>query len=209
MREKRRTAGALSFLLLVAFLAPGWALASQGQGTPSNKEQAKGQSEDPDAAGFKEFSDRVQAYVQLHKSVEATLPPLKPTDLPEMIAAHQQALAREIREARPHAQRGDIFTSKAREAFRHAIRGAFEGPHAPHARATIRQGDPVKEVHLGVNQVYPKALPYTTVPPTLLLKLPKLPGEVVYRIVGRDLVLLDDKANLVVDLISEVIPIER
>ncbi len=202
MREKKRTTGALPSLLLTAFLASGWALTSQGQGTPADKEQAE------DAAGFKEFSDRVQGYVQLHKSVEATLPPLKPTDLPEMIAAHQQALARKIREARPRAQRGDVFTSKATEAFRHAIRSEFQGSHAPHVRATIRQGDPVKEVHLRVNQVYPKAVPYTTVPPTLLLKLPKLPAEVVYRIAGRDLVLLDDKANLVVDLIPEVIPIE-
>src|SRR5215471_18287353 len=201
MREKRQTAGALPSLLLAAFLAPAWTLTSSGQGTPSEKEQAE------DAAGFKEFSDHVQQYVQLHKSVESTLPSLKPTDRPEMIAAHQEALARKIREARPHAQVGDIFTSKVREAFRHAIRGEFQGPHAPHARATIRQGDPVKEVHLRVNQVYPKAVPYTTVPPTLLLKLPKLPPEVVYRIVGRDLVLLDDKANLVVDLIPEVIPI--
>ncbi|HJY87850.1 MAG TPA: hypothetical protein VKE24_13525 [Candidatus Acidoferrales bacterium] len=205
MREKRQTAGALPSLLLAAFLAPPWALTSSGQGTPSEKEQAKEQAED--AAGFKEFSDRVQQYVQLHKSVESTLPSLKPTDRPQMIAAHQEALARKIREARPQAQVGDIFTSKVREAFRHAIRGEFQGPQAPHARATIRQGDPVKEVHLRVNQVYPKAIPYTTVPPTLLLKLPKLPPEVVYRIVGGDLVLLDDKANLVVDLIPEVIPI--
>jgi hypothetical protein len=202
MREEKRTTGVLPSLLLTAFLGSGWALTSQGQGTPSDKEQAE------DAAGFKEFSDRMQGYVQLHKSVEATLPPLKPTDLPEMIAAHQQALARKIREARPRAQRGDIFTSKATEAFRHAIRSEFQGSHAPHVRATIRQGDPVKEVHLRVNQVYPKAVPHTTVPPTLLLKLPKLPAEVVYRIVGRDLVLLDDKANFVVDLIPEVIPIE-
>jgi len=191
-------------LLLGAFLSAGWAFTSrgQGQGAASDKEQSE------DAAGFKEFSDRVQEYVQLHKTVEATLPRLKPTDLPEMIAAHEQALARKIREARPRAERGDIFTEKARKAFGHAIRREFQGPHAPHARATIQQGNPVKEIHLRVNQVYPKAVPYTTVPPTLLLKLPKLPEEVVYRVVGRDLALLDVKANLVVDLMPEVIPIE-
>ena len=55
------------------------------------------------AAGFKEFTDHVQEYVKLHKAVEANLPVLKPTDLPEMITAHQQALARKIREARPRA----------------------------------------------------------------------------------------------------------
>jgi len=59
---------------------------------------------------------------------------------------------------------------------------------------------------VGVNKAYPDTLPYTTVPPTLLQKFPKLPDEVAYRIVGRDLVLVDVKANLVVDLISEVFP---
>ena len=76
-----------------------------GQGAAASQEQAE------DAAAFKEFSVRVQAYVKLQKTVESGLPALKPTDLPEMIAAHQQALARKIREARPHAKPGDIFTS--------------------------------------------------------------------------------------------------
>jgi hypothetical protein len=49
-------------------------------------------------------------------------------------------------------------------------------------------------------------VPFTTVPPSLLLKLPKLPDQVAYRIVGRDLILLDVEANLVVDKIPEIIP---
>jgi hypothetical protein len=202
MKAKRRMVGLVQSLLLLAFLVAEGALTSQGQTATSDKGQAEG------AAGFKEFSDRVQEYVRLHKSVEATLPPLKPTELPEMIAAFQQALGRKIREARPRAKRGNIFTDKAREAFEHAIHREFKGPHAPHARATLKQGLHVKEVHLQVNQTYPDGLPYTTVPPTLLLKFPKLPDEVVYRIAGHDLVLMDVKANLVVDLIREAVPIE-
>ena len=57
-----------------------------------------------------------------------------------------------------------------------------------------------------VNQVYPETLAYTTVPPSLLLKLPILPDEVAYRIVGHDLVLLDVKADMVVDLMPRIIP---
>ena len=93
-----------------------------GQGAAPSKEQAD------DAAGFKEFSTRVQAYVKLQKTVESSLPALKPTDLPEMITAHQQVLARKIREARPHAKSGDIFTPAACEAFCHASRAALAGP---------------------------------------------------------------------------------
>ncbi|MBZ5569964.1 MAG: hypothetical protein LAN64_19230 [Acidobacteriia bacterium] len=185
----------------MAVLVAGCALAASAA--------AAGKEQEEDAAGFKEFSQRVDEFVRLHKSVEATLPKLKPTDLPEMITAHQQALARKIREARPDAQRGDIFTDNVREAFRHAVRSEFQSPHAANARATIRQGDPVKSVRLRVNQAYPEGVPYTTVPPTLLLRIPRLPDEVAYRIVDRDLVLLDVKANLVVDLIPEVISTEH
>ena len=166
----------------------------------TNKEQKE------DEAGFKEFSDRVQDYVKLQKSVEASLPAMNSTDLPEMIAAHQQALARRIREARPKAKVGDIFTESAREAFRRVIRRAFQGPDGDNARATMQQGAPVKELHLKVNGIYPEGAPYTTVPPTLLSTFPKLPEEVAYRIVSRDLVLIDVKANMVIDLIHEIIP---
>ena len=159
-----------------------------------------------DEVAFKEFSDRVQDYIKLQKDIESSLPAFNSTDLPEMIAAHQQALARKISEARPKAKTGDIFTDSAREAFRHVIHNAFHGPDGENARATMLQGAPVKELHLQVNRIYPDATPYTTVPPTLLSVFPKLPEQVAYRIASRDLVLIDLKSNMVIDLIHEIIP---
>jgi hypothetical protein len=150
--------------------------------------------------------DRVQTYINLHKSIGSFLPALKPTDQPEKIANHQQALAQKIREARPHARRGDIFSEEAREAFRRTVREEFGGPYGHGARTTIRQGEPLKTIHLHVNEAYPDGVPYTTLPPTLLLKFPKLPDQVAYRIVGRDLILLDVEANLVIDRIPDIFP---
>ena len=198
MRTKRR-ASYRGFALLVALsLAATGVLA--GQGAAPGKEQTD------DASGFKEFSGRVDEYLKLHKTVEKELPALKnKEELPEMIAAHQQALARKIREARPNAKPGDIFTHAAHEAFRHVIRSVFQNPQAA-ARATIRQRDTIKEVRLRVNGIYPDAIAETAFPPTLLQKLPVLPDELAYRIVGRDLVLVDRRANLVVDLLHEVLP---
>ena len=57
-----------------------------------------------------------------------------------------------------------------------------------------------------VNQIYPDALPFTTVPPTLLQKLPMLPDAVAYRILGSTLLLVDQKTNLIVDFIPNAIP---
>lgn len=175
-------------------------------GPPVGSSQTADAQVDLKAPGFQEFSDRVQKYVQLHKSVEATLPKLKSTNEPELIVAHQKALARKIKAARIHAKRGDIFTPAASEAFRKAMQIEFQGPHAEHAQATIKQGAPLKKVHLRVNQIYPDSTPYTSVPPTLMQNLPKLPEEVAYRAVSQDLVLLDAKTNLVVDFLANVIP---
>jgi hypothetical protein len=187
--------------LLVAFSLA--ASARTGQDAAQSKVQAD------TAPGFKEFSARVAEYMKLRDSIEKKLPPLKSKEeLPEMITAHQQALARKIREARPQAKPGDIFTHEAREAFRHEIRGVFQNPQtgAATARATTRQKDGGKPVRLRVNGIYSDAAAETTFPATLLQKLPVLPDELSYRIVGRNLVLVDKKANLVVDLLHEALP---
>jgi len=160
-----------------------------------------------DAAGFKEFSARVADYVKLHKSVEKEVPALKgKEELPEMISAQQQALARKIREKRPNAKPGDIFTRGSRDAFRHVIRDVFRDPKNSTKHTTDRQRITGKPVRVQINGIYPDADAETTFPPTLLERLPVLPEEVAYRIVGRDLVLVDRKANLVVDLLHEALP---
>jgi hypothetical protein len=159
-----------------------------------------------DAPGFKEFSDRVKDYVKLHNSQEALIPAVKPTVLPEMISAHQQALARRIRQARPDAKAGDIFTPAARKSFQDVIHSTMQGPRGATVDAALKQGKPELQMSAAVNETYPDGVAYTTVPPTLLLVLPKLPDEVVYRVVLHDLLLLDLKANLVVDVIPGIIP---
>lgn len=201
MRMDRWTGNGIKSLVVVILLAGGC-------GT-SGRSESKAVSPEVDlrnAAAFAEFQDRVEAYVKLHKSMEATLPSLKPTDVPEMIKAHQLALARKIREARPNAAPGDIFAGRSAEAFRAAAREEFRGPEGHDARTTIRQGEPLANIDIRLNEAYPDGVPFTTVPPTLLLKFPKLPDQVAYRIVGRDLILIDVEADLVVDRISELIP---
>jgi hypothetical protein len=198
MRESRHAL--YQFRFLITALLAAFSLAS------SSRSQTPPPAPDLKSPGFQEFNDRVQKYVDLHKSVEGTLPKLKSTKEPEIIEGHQKALARKMQAARPHAKRGDIFTPAASDDFRKALQREFEGHNAPHAQATMKQGAPLKAVHLRVNQIYPKAVPYTSVPPTLLQKLPRLPDDVAYRAVSSDLVLLDVKTNLVVDYLPGVIP---
>src|SRR5882757_950304 len=200
MTTKRRLEYLLKTVMLASFLATAGVALGRGQAAASPSTEAK------NAAGFNDFLHRVQAYIKLHNSIEASLPALKPTDQPEKIANHQQALAQKIREARQHARSGDMFSEEARKAFRRTVREEFGGPHGHGARTTIRQGEPLKTLHLRVNDTYPDGLPYTTLPPTLLLKFPRLPDQLAYRIVVRELILLDVEANLVIDRIPDIFP---
>jgi hypothetical protein len=195
MKHRIRVARLLMGLSLFAFVVPGFAGQSQA---PRDSEEAH---------DFKTFIGRVQAYVKMQKELEASLPVLKPTNDAAQIVEYQRALARKIADARRGARQGNIFTHEAAEQFRKIIRNEFHGPEGQLARRTIRQDDPSEViVRLHVNDVFPEGIPLTTTPPTLLLKLPELPQELAYRIVGRDLTLIDTKARLIVDLIPNAIP---
>ena len=50
-----------------------------------------------------------------------------------------------------------------------------------------------------INRSYPKKRPLSTVPPGILAVLPTLPADIQYRFVGRDLILHDTRANIILD----------
>jgi hypothetical protein len=193
MKSQIRVNRLLLWLSLFAFVAPGFT------------DQARTPRVNEEARDFKIFTDRVQKYVKMQKDLEATLPALNPTKDTAQIIEHQHALARIIAEARRDARQGDIFTPDVAERFRKIIDRTFRGPEGRLARKTILPDSPFKVAVLHVNDVYPEGIPLITTPPTLLLKLPKLPPELAYRIVGRDLTLQDTEARLIVDLITNAI----
>lgn len=156
----------------------------------------------PEPPVFREFTQRVQQYLQLRKAV----PQQRTTKHQEEIVDRRHALAQAIRESRTGAKQGEIFTPEISEQFLRVIRSTFQGPNARNVRKTIRQGEPVEGVRLTVNGAYPENLPLTTVPPTLLRRLPPLPERLAYRIVGHNFVLQDTEARLVIDFIPEALP---
>ena len=162
---------------------------------------------DSDSHGYQEFHNRVEAYKKLHKKAEKSLPALKKkTAKQEVIAAHQQALVDKLRELRNGARQGEIFTPAATVAIVRVIKDVFAGADAHRVKNTIQAGDPLQGFEVQVNQKYPESLPFTTVPPTLLQKLPGLPDDVGYRILGSALLLGDRKANMIIDFMPNAIP---
>jgi len=50
-------------------------------------------------------------------------------------------------------------------------------------------------------------VPLITFPPALLQSLPPLPEGLEYRFYGRHLILRDVKANIVVDMLRNIVPV--
>ena len=67
------------------------------------------------------------------------------------------------------------------------------------------EGDVPELLRLAVNRSLPWGVA-GTIWPAAVHGLPELPRELEYRFIGRDLVLLDVRANLVVDVLELAIP---
>jgi hypothetical protein len=153
-----------------------------------------------------DFTRRVADYLKLHKTALSEAHPLKPTNSSQAIEHHVKDLASEIREARAGAKQGDLFTPEIAAEFRRLLGITMQGPEAQRVRTSLKAASPVQPQVLRVNARYPAGVPLQSTPSSLLLNLPPLPAGVQYRIVGRDLILLDTEADLIVDFIRNAIP---
>jgi len=109
-----------------------------------------------------------------------------------------------IQTLRAGAQPGEIFAAEYQPYFIKIVKDDFAGRSAADRKALIWELP--KNMKVDINTVYPTTLPLATFPAALLRKLPDLPPELEYRIVGRSLILRDVKANLIVDILRDVVP---
>ena len=151
-----------------------------------------------------EFRKRIDAYIKTHNEAEGKVPNLKRTDDPKEIADREKALADTIMTLRANAQPGEIFAPEYQPYFIKIVQDDFKTRSAADRKALIAELP--RNVKVDINTVYPTTLPLETFPPALLRKLPDLPPELEYRIVGRSLILRDVKANLIVDILRDVVP---
>lgn len=157
----------------------------------------------PDAAVIDDFETRLKAYLNLRGNVESQIGRLKPTSSAGAISRHEREMRHRIREARRDARQGDIFSPPVAAEIRRLIGLAMQAQNAKHIEQSLQHSEPVR-VNVRVNDTYPEAVPLQSTPPTLLENLPKLPDGIEYRINGRDLLLLDAKARLILDIVPGI-----
>jgi|SRR5438552_2904743 len=179
------------------------------------------QTVEMDADTLRKFQHEVEEYVELRQASLKQIPPINPKSTPAEIEAHQKALTGAIIAYRKGAKRGDIFKPEVEAAIRRTLHREFASAQGPELLKDIKQGnpkvegnplprDPSKEVKpavtVAVNVLYPDSAPFSSVPPSLLLKLPLLPEQVRYRFIGRALILRDTEANVILDYIPDIVP---
>lgn len=167
--------------------------------TPTAAQAAAGQP-----AAALEFQKHVEAYVKIHNDAEGKVPNLRSTDDPQKIADREKALGEMIMTLRAGVQPGEIFAPEVQQYLIKIINDDFATRSASARKALIWEL-PMK-MKVDINTIYPTDIPLATFPPALLRTLPDLPPELEYRIVGRSLILRDVKANLIVDIMRDVVP---
>ena len=150
-----------------------------------------------------DFQQRARKYLDWRQKT-AGKPP-SPSDSPEKIVAARRELANKIRVARAGAQQGQIFIPEVAVYFRHQIAVTLSGPSGRRVLTSLQHSEPTS-MQLQINQSYPEQVALQSTPPTLLANLPELPKGLEYRILGRELILRDSDANLVVDYVPNALP---
>ena len=156
-------------------------------------------------APLDQFQDQISNYLKLRKIVAAHLPKLKPKTSAKDISAARRELTLSLAKARADAVQGSIFMPAVASEIRMLAKGAMSGNDGKRVKNTLKHSEPVQGT-VRVNQAYPPGVPLQSMPPTLLMVLPKLPMELEYRLVGRTLLLRDSEANLIIDFLPEAIP---
>jgi len=150
-----------------------------------------------------EFHGRVSAYVMVHRYLARSLPPVH-LFLDEEATLVNDELRTALVAAYPQAGPGRIFTPAVGELLRKRIDDAlrYRVVHGPMTGYEPLWGEPPPMV----NQPFPPVLVGSAYWPALAQVLPVIPEELEYLFWGRDLVLVDVDANLVIDVLREALP---
>ena len=157
----------------------------------------------PDDELLCRFESNVEAYVLLHRRLEASAPPQVYTADPVALLRSRTAMALAIRNERPFARQGDIFAPSIAAMFRRIVARTLDEDGVDWQEFLVEDGMTLP-IDVAVNADYPAGGPVATMRPTLLKALPPLPPELQYRFVNLTLVLWDVHANVIVDFVPDI-----
>ena len=164
---------------------------------------ASAQERWPWTDGVTQFLQAADAYTLMHRRLERQLPPLAMNANPATVSLAIDTMAAAIRAERRDAAPGDLFNPAVRATIRTRIGEALRAHDLTAADVLAAERDAgidTGAADLHVNGTFPWALS-SRMFSCVLAVLPPLPPELQYRMIGRDLVLIDVHASLIVDIL--------
>jgi hypothetical protein len=148
---------------------------------------------------FAAFSERIDAYVQMHRRIEGPVPPLTASqDLTEV-----RRLMSDVRRRIKHegaSEQGRYFTREVTLALRKRIASVMTRADVKDLVDDVVEHTPPGLPPVRVYEPLPADAPFVPIPPRLFKVLPVLPPELRYVVLGKGLVLWDHHADLVIDM---------
>jgi hypothetical protein len=173
----------------------------------------------PAAPQPKDVADSLREYkavsrflraVDQYRVVHRVVGPLEPENLclPDEAYASVRSLAAIPLDERPAPKEGDIFLPDVADLFRYAIAWTLRHSeyYPPDLLARLNAED-LTVPPIAVNRPLPWGAGRATFTWLLVAALPALPEDLEYRLVGRTLALVDVRANIVVDVLREAVPL--
>jgi hypothetical protein len=155
-----------------------------------------------------EFDASVARYLAVRERLRSSITPEHIID-PNIREISGALLAARIQEARGEAAATDVFTPAMSERIREALRRSFDATEVDALlAASYPRGLPAPDAaQLSASYADTVAV---RVSAAILAALPAIPlPELGYRLIGRDLVLWDEDAEIVVDIVAEALPAPR
>jgi hypothetical protein len=153
------------------------------------------------------FEAAVNDYVDLHRRLERGWSSFWFISDPEQVEGAAAEFRRVLRDARPHATPGSFFASDVADVFRFRVGRTLRQSNLDIAAFDIYSED--GETTGWWTPVVNEPLPIGAVGAFgwIVEALPLLPFELEYRLIGRDLALVDVHANMVLDVLDLALPV--
>lgn len=159
-----------------------------------------------------EFNERIARFVDQHQAVAQLLGIDVVCANEHERAEHDRAFSTALRQARRFVLAGNIFTKEVADDLRARLAFTIHSPTFNSSALTVgainadEESEELPE-RLTVNDEFPAGIGRSVLQP-LLWSLPPLPRELEYRWYGTSLILLDVRANLVIDVLDEAVPVD-
>lgn len=148
------------------------------------------------------FQTRVDAYIEMHRKLEGPMPPVQVTNDMDEVHRLMDALRAKIKTAR--GTRATLLTPAITAMFREIIGSTLTLADVVNVSEELEEHTPPRMAKVRENAPLPGNAPFVTIPPPLLRALPELPPELRYVALSGALIIWDQHADMVLDIMPRL-----